>query len=501
MKTSTKIENTSFRYFIFKEKKTDILIIIILCVAEFILLKSLYPFPSFFADSYAYIFGADLNLRVNIWPIGYSWFLAIFHLITSSDKALICFQFFAYLFSAGYFYHSVLYFYPISRFGRICLSIFLFFNPLFLYLSNYVSSDILFISMSMIWITQLIWILQRPRLYRVFIEAGLLFFLFAFRYNALIYPFIASFVFLVIHRKVTFKIFGMLIGPILIIPFIIWSAHAAKNMTGVAQFPPILGGWQWANNALYMREYIEVDSTAFPTTEIVELDRMARTYFRTFPPQHRNLSECPVNFFIVHQEAPLHVYVAKKYPIKTYSQIVFAWGKTAVIFDQYGKYLIKRYPLAFFQHYLLLNAKKYFLPPLEELSMYNDNNSAVWPIAKTWFQFPSRKIEFISTTAQSSILGIFPYLFLTVNVLYSIALLVFVGVKAYKLATPVLNQTIFIISLFLGLNFAFSVFANIIVLRYQIFPMIIFLVFTLVIAGRLQLYFRQASGESIKGLH
>ncbi len=47
------------------------------------------------------------------------------------------------------------------------------------------------------------------------------------------------------------------------------------------------------------------------------------------------------------------------------------WGKASIIYGQYGKWLIKHYPVAFIRYFMLLNVKNYFLPPLEKLEIYN----------------------------------------------------------------------------------------------------------------------------------
>jgi hypothetical protein len=252
----------NFRDYLLVQNKVYCIIIIGLMFLQWIIFKLCYPFPDFFSDSYSYIEAAYLRLNVNIWPIGYSRFLALFHWFTTSGSALVFFQYLVWSISALYFYLTITYFYHTGKSTRIFLCIFLFFNPLWCYVANYVTSDMLFISMSTVWLTQLIWFLHRPKLYQVFVQALLMFIMFTFRYNAMIYPLIAAGVFLFSKQQARVKVLGIVSGPILIIPFIIWSSQAAKTMTGSGQFPPILGGWQWGNNALYFRGFIEEDSNA-----------------------------------------------------------------------------------------------------------------------------------------------------------------------------------------------------------------------------------------------
>lgn len=472
-------DTTNFRTYALKENKVYCLTILGLMLLEFIIFKICYPYPDFFSDSYSYIGAAQHHQDVNIWPIGYSRFLALFHWFTYSGKALIFFQYFFFAFSALYFYLTITYFFPLGKTSKRMLCVFLFFNPLFLYTANYVTSDILFISMSTIWLTQLIWILQRPSLYQVFVQAGLVFIMFTFRYNAMIYPFIAACVFLLSKQRVWIKTLGIILAPILITPFILWSSNAAKKLTGTTQFPPILGGWQWGNNALYMRGFIEEDSTAFPTPQTAELDRIARQYFSLPSRPQDQLAGYVANFFIRQPEAPLKQYMSKHFQPVHHLEYVAAWGKSAVVFDQYGKFLIKRHPLAFARYYLLVNSKNYFIPPLEKLEVYNLGEDYMWDNAQDWFHYNKPSMWCISKELQGTILAPFPLFFLLLNIYYAFSLFLFYRRNGIRSAGNVARFTILIIFIFLLTNAAFSIFANIIVIRYQIFPMLVILTFSL----------------------
>lgn len=477
----------NFNDYLFRENKKTCTSIFGLMLLEWFLFKLCYPFPDFFSDSYSYIIGADLHLKVNIWPIGYSWFLTLFHWFTTSGFALVSFQYLVWSFAALYFYLTITYFYPTGKNTRIFLKLFLFFNPLFLYVSNYVNSDPLFISMSTIWMTQLIWILHHPNLKQVFIQAILIFIMFAFRYNAMIYPLVAAVVFLFAKQKAWFKLLGILSGPALIIPFIIWSSNAVREVTGKAQFPPIMGGWQWANNALYMRAFIEEDSTAFPTPETSELDHISRKFFRLPNRPQELLSSEVANFFLRHSEAPLKQYMIHHYRPKTEYEVIQAWGKSAIVFDQYGKFLIKRHPLAFARYFLLVNTKNYFIPPLEKLEIYNLGEEEIWPIAQSWFRYPSPKVRSISKTLQETILSLFPFFFLLLNIYYAAILFQFFRRRGFQNTGRAARLTILTTTSFLVLNAAFSIFATMVVIRYEIFPMLIFLTFAMLLTDYVEI--------------
>jgi hypothetical protein len=473
--------NISFNSFIFNENKAFCKIISLLVILQFMVLKLCFPYPDFISDSYNYIQGAQLHLDVNIWPIGYSKFLAFLHWFTTSAFVLILFQYGMYIFSVSYFYFTLIYFFPIGKITQRILSIFLFFNPLLIFLANYVSSDSLFASMSIIWLTHLLWIIRRPRLYQIFIQSILMYILFTFRYNAMIYPILSVVAFLMSPQVLWRKSVGIVSGPALILSFIIWSSLAARVVTGTPQFPPILGGWQWANNALYMRGYIQEDSFAFPTPQTAELDNMARRYFNRPDRPLDYITTTMGNFFIIHPEAPLKRYVMRHYIIISYNDYVASWGKAAVVFDQYGKFLIKRHPLAYVQHYLLVNAGNYILPPSEGLGIYNMGQSSMWDVGQKWFNYASPKVWCISSKVKEICLAPASTIFLLSNIYWFLLLFMFLQRNGIRKNSPWHVQTVFLITLFWLLNAFFSIFANIIVIRYQVFPLIVLVCFGLLL--------------------
>jgi hypothetical protein len=442
---------------------------------QFACFKIFYPFPDFFGDSYNYIYAASHNLDVNIWPIGYSKFLRGFHWFTHSDFLLILFQYFSLEAAYFYLYQTIVRCCPASRRTRIIILLFFFFNPLNLYVSNYVSSEPLFLALSLVWLTELLWTIYKPSWYHLVILSIAFFIAFTFRYNAMYYPLIATIGFLISKQHIFQKITGIFLGPLLTIPFIIFSSTAAKQLSGAPQFPPIYGGWQWANNALYFREYIQEDSNAFPTPQIAELDQMARNYFRKEPPMYRDLAPYVGNFFIRERRGPLRQYIGKYFKS---TESIEAWAKAAPIFKEYGIWLIEHHPIAFARYYLLLNTKNYFFPPLEKLTLYNLGEPGVDLPVAIWFGFNSLKITSIfPRTFQGTLLIFYPFLFLFLNFFFCRSLYFFIKQKNFRRSYRPFAHIVAIISLLLLVNFGFSIFANVIAFRYQLFPMIVLLAF------------------------
>ncbi|MDR3716758.1 MAG: hypothetical protein P4L51_28455 [Puia sp.] len=468
-------------FFAFAWKKKDNRPFVLAAVAgiliQWVLFKWAYPYPDFFSDSYSYIATASRNLDISIWPIGYSKFLRAFHALTHSDTALVSFQFFFLEITALYFFTTLRYFYALSRRNSRILAIALFFNPLLLYFCNYVNSDPIFCALSLWWMTELIWILNRPRAYQVFTQALLLFLAFTVRNNAYVYPLIAGLVFLLSRAGWRFKVSGILLGPLLILPFVLYTESAAQQLTGTRQFS-LFTGWMLANNALYMREYIQVSPEELQGAASPELDSLAKAFFRTVKDEdgyRENLANYPGNYFVREPRAPLKVYFARHNHYTPGMDLVKAWGKASADFAPYGKSLILHHPLAYARYFMGLNLRDYLLPPLEKLEVYNLGEDEVDASAKDWFDYPTAQVHAIDKDVQGYILYIFPVLFAVLHVF----LLFWIGTMLYKgryRALPLVTQkTLWVLGAFLLANCLFCLFATIIVLRYEVFPGIVVL--------------------------
>jgi hypothetical protein len=473
--------NSSLFKFIISDKYNKRLSTIALALAliQFIIFKLLYPFPDFFSDSYSYLYAAQANLDVSIWPIGYSKFLRIFHALSHSDTALIAFQYFLLELSAACFFFTILYFYHPSKLNRIILFFFLFCNPLFLYLSNYVNSDPLFAALSLLWFANLLRVIHSPKRYLIITQAILLFFCFTVRNNAYYYPLIAIVAFLLSNFNWKLKATGIVLPFLFIIPFVLHTRDAAYKMTGTKQFS-LFTGWQLANNALYAWEFMD-SSTALPP-QCVELDKLTRKFYsHQSPTFHREISDYVGNFFIKMPFSPLKIYMYQHYKISDDYSSVVAWGKASAVFNNYGTYLASHNPAAYFWEFILPNSKNFFLPPLEKLEIYNLGEDHIDPIASRWFHFKSNKVSSISNDLQGKILYVFPALFMILN-LYFIGYLIVFGIRnKYRLIEPMVKRSLILSATFLLANFGFCICATVIVFRYEVFPMISCLVFGLIL--------------------
>ena len=446
---------------------------------QLVIFKLMYPFPDFISDSYNYIESAILHLPVNLWPIGYAKFIGAFHTITSSDTALVGCQYLLLQGSLLLLFYSLLYFHrPAANTGKI-LFIFLLFNPAILYLSNAVLSDALFIMLSLLWWVQFMWMMHRPRIHQIFILAALLFAAFTLRYTAMYYPLVAAVAFGLSSHSLRWKVLGSVLGVAVMIPFILYTQSETKKVTGTAEFS-VFGGWQLANNAMYMRGNIHVDSNLLPP-ETRELDRMTVAYYKYAPPGYFNFDDFPGTFFIKHQEAPLKQYMWKYYAKEDRESGMLSWGKVSPIYNAYGKWLIRHYPVEFARDYMWMNTKNYFVPFLEKFDIYNLGLDSAWQPAPYWFHWKTAAVRSVSKTLPGYIFYPYPAIFMALNFYFLFSFLWLLFTRKLGRLDPLFRKSLLLLVTFLIVNFGFSIFATPVVLRYQLIPMILLFCYSMLL--------------------
>jgi hypothetical protein len=264
------------------------------------------------------------------------------------------------------------------------------------------------------------------------------------------------------------------VGTVAIVPFLfafwLFSRNAGKELTG-SPLSSVLGGWQVANNALYMRGEITVDNKDLPTSDLRTLDSISDYFFNRVGFGFSDfLYDHPGNFFIQYWKGPLKIYMLRRYK----SNSVATWAEVSPLFMKYGTYLIKSHPLSYVRYFLMPNAGHYCLPSIEKLAFYNLGSDSVWQSAVDWFRYKSQVIKSPAKNPQGHLLQYYPYIFLVINLVLLGGAGWWMIDKREATLGPNLRSLVVLLLLFWVSNFFFSVFANIIVLRYQFFPMIIF---------------------------
>jgi hypothetical protein len=462
-------------------------------IIQFVIFKICYPFADYFNDSFTYINAAAHHHAMSVRPIGYSRFLELIHRMTTSDTILVFLQYFTLQVGALLLFFTVRYFFPLQKKTGNWLFGILLFNPVTLYISNYISSDALFVGISLIWFTQLIWLINRPRRIQLLSLAGLLFIIFSLRYAALYLPAIALLALLFTRRNWLFKLTGITVTVLPLFIEVQRIKHITKKETGTAVFSAF-GGWMAVNNALHMYPYIKVRNEDFSSPECVAFNKIVKQHFDTLKPSALPYPYLTVTY-LWSSNSPLKTYMHLLEKQKKLNGYFEAWHAVAPVFLQYSSQLVKQHPVAYAHYFMWPNTREYFLPSLESLESYNEMRTTVDSTAIKWFRYKSEQVHCLNPTIQGKILSPVPWLFLLVNIVFcGLLSMVIIRRKQYTFS-PGLLRTLLLAGAFWLTNFCFSIYAAPIVFRFQLFPMIVYSAFSLVMINVI-LYRRNAHQPS-----
>jgi protoporphyrinogen oxidase len=446
---------------------------------QLILFKSRYPFANYMPDSYSYLAAASSNADVNMWPVAYSKFLRLVSVFTHSDTMLVSIQYLFLQVSTLLFFYTICYFWRPGAAVRNGLYVFFLFNPISLYISNYIAADTLFIGISLLWLTQLFWIIYRPRPYHIFLQAVLLSAAFAVRYNAIYYPLIAAVAFILTRKSWSFKIAGIALGAGLVIASIFFTSYKMQEVTGQRQFSAF-GGWQMANNALYMYKKVPASERQPVPQRFAKLEGMVRQHIDTIS-RLRIIDADPdgTNFYLWSKQGPLIQYMSRQWKDNNEAPYFVKWASEGPLYADYGLYLIRKHPVDFAKIFLLQNAVRFAVPPVEFIGAYNMGLDTVRPLAKDWFNYKSVRVSNYKKDHILNTIRRYPILAALINCCFIISCVGFLIFGGIRRAKNDFSRILLVVGVFWLLNAGFSIFASPLVLRYQVFPVMISLALSL----------------------
>ncbi|BAV07725.1 hypothetical protein SAMN05421788_10375 [Filimonas lacunae] len=476
-----------------KLNRIYLLSVLLFTTIGWVVFKYLYPNPNVIFDSYYYITAAVADADVNAWPIGYSRFLRLVGLISHSVNWLLTLQHLLLNLALLYFFFTLRYLFLLGKKSSIVLLILLFANPIFPYVSNLVLSDSLFTALSLTWLSQLLWIIYRPRPYMLVTHALLLLFTFTVRYNALYYPFIAALAFILSRQALQYKLGGIVLQFLLLGIFITYTTHRMKQQYKVAQFSPF-GGWKLANDALYIYEHVYQANHDTVPDRFKALDDRVREYFSKRHYQVGVGVNDPTwgSFYMYIHPSPLIQHMFSIYG-KDAPNINLNFQKFALmgpLYQDYGVFIIKKYPIAFVQHFVLPNVGRYFYPPQEVLvDSYNPFALRKDYLGKSsieWFGLQTLEASGVLIQFRTILFSLYPVFTMIIHLLFLFTAFNFLFYKVYRRTARLTNYVLLTIGGLWLFDFGFSIVAAAIVLRYQLFIMVVELGFSLVFS---ELYF------------
>jgi hypothetical protein len=459
-----------------KENKRLLWLAVCIMVVSFTWLKIMYPFPNFMPpDSKAYIDSAVKNEWINIWSTGYSRFLRQVSIFTNSHLLLVMLQYILLQISVLYFLLSLRYLLsPPKWLFRVMLFLIVA-CPLLPHIANFVSSDGLFTALSLVWFTQLLWIIANPNIRLLLWHSVVLLLAFMVRFNALYYPFISVGVIVTTHlpRRLKLKAIGAI--AILLSFYIGRIQYEYYQKTGSVQFAAF-SGWQIAANALY--GYAHADHISIKAPMVFEqLHALVNQKVDSLKKMRYRPDDDPGVYYMWNYKSPLIVYLkthGKNDPNKSYFQ---KWATVAPLYARYGQWLIINHPKAFIQYYAWPNLRKYYYPPTYFMGKYNMGKEKADSVAGAWFGWKNNYLPTWHNNRKINIIRTFPLLMAIVNPLFLLCGILFLISTNFRKLSQESKKIIWYMLIVWIVNTLFSVLAAPIELRYLIFPFIITVAF------------------------
>ena len=456
---NTGSRSTFFSFLASKEPRFELILTPLLLTLTYAFLLWVYPFPNTYADTGAYISVATTGLIGNFRPPGYSWFMALSHFINPNADVLVLLQTVLYFFSTLFLYLTVRFFFKAGNkwVWRLFFLLFLL-SPTCIYLCNFVISDSLFISLTNLWLSSILWIIGTRKTAALLWNMVLLLLLLQIRYIGLFYPMItvvALFIAYFKKQKLRFALFSGL-QVALFFGVILFTTYQTEKTIGVRVFSGF-SGWQKANNAMHVLPHLNLQPKDIKDPEIRKLHA----------------------FMLAHN--PVELYPAKDSVVVTYlwgpttgpkkllyrimaggnKHYLHYWHKTSIPLGKWGDYIIKNHPGLFFKYYLRPNF----------LFLFKMSNEAlfVWPPPSKqitdWFACSNCAVapkysffhDFLAATASKS--------FNILWVLFALSLLL-LPFRSQLNLTPPQHHMLLMVSFFCITYTIMSVYASPIVLRY-----------------------------------
>lgn len=451
-------------------------------VLYFIILRWLFPIPSYFYDSYTYLQVARDHQPVSFRPIQYSEFINFFKGFSTSDFALIFAQYYTNVLANLLLFFTVTYFFSMKSVSKIVLFGLLFLNPLYIVYSNYILTDAFFASLTVLYFTLIIWILNRPAWYFIALQLLLLILLFKLRYHAIIFPFFLAFVILLTRQVLWQKLISIAVSFILLGMLVFKTINVTENYTGVRTFSAF-SGWQMANNALHILRHETIDSTTIDDEEVKDVLRFVNHYFDTTQ-QHFD-STGVTAAYMWRKFSPLKDYVipyAQKNYLTSYFQ---AWQTLGPVYDKFGKTIILKKPVAYIQHYVVPNTKAYVLPDMEAYASYNENADTISREAQLFYGYANNSVPAKRESFYSYTMHPWTYIFPVLNLLLLVLSVLFFAGKFYKKSDELFSKSLVSFWVLYLLNFFFIVFLAPSVFRYHVFIVTLSIPFILLLINEI----------------
>lgn len=450
-------------------------------VIYFILLRLLFPYPSFYADSYTYISAAQLHQVISYRPIQYSEFINFFHYFSGSDTALIIAQYLFSVLANLFLFFSFIYFFHLSaRLQKVLFAV-LVFNPLYLLAANYILSDSFFCSLTVAWFTLLVWLMYKPNAVNMLGQLLLLVLLFKLRYNALIFPVFTT-VALVFSKQALWKKISIAVISFAVLLLLMNRiSDKTEELTGTPTFSAF-SGWQMTSDAMHVIKHQPIDTSELDADGLM-INRFITEYFNSPDSESVAPTEEVTADYIWNKDSPLKKYLFY-YGSKNYYNSYFeTWTALGPVYNDFGTAVIKQQPLAYIRYFVWPNTKRYFSAEMEAYGAYNEGHDTIAKVAVNYFNYKENTIGTGNAALHVLLLDPWRYLFPFINFLFLIVVVLYLVTGSFRSRTKLFNHTLLLFSTFYLGNLCFVTAVAPNVFRYHLFIITLLCIFLIYIVN------------------
>ncbi|HEX9512834.1 MAG TPA: hypothetical protein VF939_20230 [Puia sp.] len=264
---------------------------------------------------------------------------------------------------------------------------------------------------------------------------------------------------------------GIAMICILIGAFVTHTVSKYQESTGIRQFSAF-GGWQIASNALFMYAHARPEPSDRVPASFKWLHSLVNQHMDSLQKVAHRPDTALSDYYLWVHRTPLFRYAYTKWVNDSTTGDFEQWASMGPLYSAYGGYLIKNNPGVFIRYYVWPNMINYYVPDTEFMGIYNMGRDTVEEIAKSWFGYKTNKIHSFASNERIMVVEVFPILLAIINLVFVLGFIGFLLLDGFKKSILYFSKSLKWVAVIWFGNFGFSVLASPIVLRYQVFPMI-----------------------------
>lgn len=371
-------------FLLFLKSKTilkELLCYVAASIVIYVALSVLYPVPFTFPDSGSYVLSAYDPGAFNIYrPMGYSAYLSFLHGISPTMGFMTGATYFLHIIATLTLLFTARYFFKLEqRILFIVVAICALFAPTLLFATNFIMSDSVFASLSMLFLASAIWIVFCKNWWVVALHLLIFWGLYSVRFSGMFYVPISiiAMLFSPLCRNTYIKIVLAATPMVLFLALFYSTKSTYRENTGVDTFSAF-NGWQLLNNA----------SVLIPNAKNVSPEKLSadpeiqfmHAFFSSYPDSVYDARFMLSTSQMWSRSLPPRQFTAvllDQNPEASYSQ---AWVHCGVLFQKYATELIANDFSGYISAYILPSAGSVFKnQPITEQSndfkneqMYDD---------------------------------------------------------------------------------------------------------------------------------